>query len=217
MSRRTIKDHLRSEYFDLLPRIRRTADEIETEVRYLLIPTMRNLESHERIVVRSRVKECESAIGALLRRRPEYDYFDEPCTAVGSLSSLKDLAGVRILAFPKRRVIEIDEALRSRFGHWTADPVPPISGTANSPARKYHGFCSQHSGVRAEIQLLSLLTGLFWEVEHAALYKPSERLRELQVSERMQKHYADVIRALASFEEKFETVASVASRIDETD
>jgi ppGpp synthetase/RelA/SpoT-type nucleotidyltranferase len=206
MSFRTVEDLLRAEYFDLLPRIRLTTEEIEAEVRHLLIPILRNLESHERIVVRSRVKDCESAIGALLRRRPEYDASHEVSAAEG-LITLKDLAGVRILAFPKRRVIEIDEVLRSRFGHWAPDPVPPVPGTANSLALKYHGFC-QCSGVCAEIQLLSLLTGLFWEIEHAALYKPSERLRELQISERMQTHYAEVIRTLSSFEQEFEAIAT---------
>jgi len=212
MSVRTIDDRLRSEYFDLLPYIRQVADEAETEVRYLLIPVMRNLESHEKIVVKSRVKDCESAIGAI-RRRPEYFKLDDPIVEPPSLRVLKDLAGVRILAFPKRRVIEIDEALRERFGDWTADPVPPIPGTANPLALKYHGFCSPQCPVQAEIQLISMLIGLFWEVEHGALYKPGERLREAEISEKMQKHYADVVRALGSFEEEFEAVATAESQI----
>jgi ppGpp synthetase/RelA/SpoT-type nucleotidyltranferase len=214
MSVRTIDDQLRSEYFDLLPHIRRVADEVETEVRYLLMPVMRNLERHEKIIVKSRVKDCESAIGAL-RRRPEYFELDEPICEPPSLRLLKDLAGVRILAFPKRRVIEIDEALRDRFSNWTADPVPPIPGTANLLALKYHGFCGPHCHVRAEIQLISMLIGLFWEVEHGALYKPGERLREAEISAKMQKHYADVIRVLSSFEEEFDAIATVESQITE--
>jgi hypothetical protein len=71
MNGRTMEDRLRSEYFALLPHLRRVTDEMETEVRYLLLPMMRNLESHEKVVVKSRVKECESAIGAICRR-PEY-------------------------------------------------------------------------------------------------------------------------------------------------
>jgi ppGpp synthetase/RelA/SpoT-type nucleotidyltranferase len=211
MSGRTIDDQLRSEYFDLLPHIRRVADEVETEVRYLLIPVMRNLESHEKIVVKSRVKDCESAIDAL-RRRPEFFQLDNPRGEPASLRSLKDLAGVRVLAFPKQRVLEIDEALRARFSNWTADPVPPPPGTANLLALKYHGFCSPHCQVRAEIQLISMLIGLFWEVEHGALYKPGEQLRKAEIATKMQKHYADVVRALSSFEQEFETVAIVASQ-----
>ena len=90
--------------------------------------------------------------------------------------------------------------------------MPPIPGTANSLALKYHGFSSPHCRVRAEIQLISMLVGLFWEVEHGALYKPGERLRQVEVSVRMQDHYADVIRALSSFEQKFEDIATEKPR-----
>jgi hypothetical protein len=84
MSCRTTEDQLRSEYFDLLPHIRRVADELETEVRYLLMPVMRHLESHEKIVVKARVKDCESAIGAI-RRRPEYfSSFEDKFEAVAA-------------------------------------------------------------------------------------------------------------------------------------
>jgi ppGpp synthetase/RelA/SpoT-type nucleotidyltranferase len=212
VSARTIDDHLRSEYFDLLPHIRRVADEAETEIRYLLMPIARNLESHEKLVVKSRVKDCESAIGAL-HRRPEYLELDNPSCEPPTLRTLKDLAGVRILAFPRRRVLEIDEALRDRFGSWTADPIPPIPETANLLALKYHGYCGPHCRVQAEVQLISMLIGLFWEVEHGALYKPGERLRQVEISQRMQENYADVIRALSSFEEKFETIATVTPQV----
>jgi ppGpp synthetase/RelA/SpoT-type nucleotidyltranferase len=130
---------------------------------------------------------------------------------------LKDLAGVRILAFPKRRVIEIDEALRDRFGTWTADPVPAAPDNANLLALKYHGFCNSHCHVRAEIQLMSMLIGLFWEVEHGALYKPGERLRQVEISTKMQKHYAEVIQALSSFEQKFEIIATERPHTAEVD
>ena len=168
---------------------------------------MRDLESHEKVVVTSRVKDCESAIAAL-QRRPEYFKPDDPDWEPPSLRALKDLAGVRILAFPRRRVLEIDEALRRRFPDWTSDPVPSIPGAANLLALKYHGLCHAQCRVRAEIQLLSMLIGLFWEVEHGALYKPGERLRHIEISERMQGHYADVIRALSHFEDEFESIAA---------
>jgi ppGpp synthetase/RelA/SpoT-type nucleotidyltranferase len=207
---RTIDDQLRSEYFDLLPHIRRVADEVETEVRYLLMPVMRDLASYEKIVVKSRVKDCESAIGTF-RRRPEYFLLESPARKTPSLLALKDLAGVRIMAFPKKRMLQVDEALRERFGAWTADPVPPLPGTASPQALKYHGRCSPHCRISAEIQLISMLIGLFWEVEHGALYKPVEQLRHIGISERMKVHYAEVIRALNSFEEEFENVATVTS------
>jgi len=72
---------------------------------------------------------------------------------------------------------------------------------------KYHGYCGDHCKVRAEIQLMSMLVGLFWEVEHGTLYKPGERLRRMEVSLRMQEQNADVIRALTAFETHFESIA----------
>ena len=54
---RTVEDRLREEYFCLLPQIRQTTEELEAAIRYLLIETTRDLKKHERLVVRSRVKE----------------------------------------------------------------------------------------------------------------------------------------------------------------
>jgi hypothetical protein len=203
---RTLEDLLREEYCTLLPRIRCVAEALEAEVRYLLIPFMRRLENHERVVVRARVKECESAI-ASLKRRKEYWRFGDDGAPPLSLTALRDLAGVRVLAFPKRRVLEIDEAIRTRFASWTADPVPAVQGTANSVALKYYGHRCDGDGICAEIQLMPMLVGLFWEVEHAALYKPAERLRGVDLSLKMQSRYRDVIRALESFETDFESLA----------
>jgi ppGpp synthetase/RelA/SpoT-type nucleotidyltranferase len=200
---------LREEYFDLLPDIRRTTEELEAEVRFLLVPVSRKLARHERIVVKSRVKECESAI-ASLKRRTELWELEDARSIRGSLAFLNDLAGIRILAFPKGRVLEIDNALRARFWDWTADPVPPTPGAANSIALKYHGYCSRPCRVRSEIQLMSMLVGMFWEVEHAALYKPSAPLRGMEVELKMQHRYADVIRTLDEFEAEFESLANAA-------
>ena len=71
-------------------------------------------------------------------------------------------------------------------------------------ALKYHGYCGAHCQVRAEVQLMSMLVGMFWEVEHAALYKPGEHLRGIERSLEMQARYADVICALNSFETELE-------------
>jgi ppGpp synthetase/RelA/SpoT-type nucleotidyltranferase len=208
---RTAEDKLREEYFRLLPQIQRAAEELEAEVRYLLIPITRQLEGHERIVVKSRIKECPSAI-ASLKRRPELWSVRDPVFSIQSLRSLNDLAGIRILAFPRQRLLEIDNVLRGRFSDWVSDPVPAAPGTSGSLAIKYHGYCSRHCSVRAEIQLMSMLVGLFWEVEHAALYKPGEHLKGIEKSLRMQERNADVIRALTAFETQFETLVN-----DQTD
>ncbi len=64
----------------------------------------------------------------------------EGSTSAPSLRTLNDLAGVRVLAFPKRLLLETDSVLRNRFGSWIADPVPPAPGTATALALKYHGY-----------------------------------------------------------------------------
>jgi ppGpp synthetase/RelA/SpoT-type nucleotidyltranferase len=211
MNPRTAEDYLRDEYFSLLPQIRQTAEELEAEVRYLLLPVLRNRETYERIAVKARIKECESAIASLRRRQDSAGFVEPPPRGSVSLKALNDLAGVRILAFPGQRVHEIDEALQARFANWVADPVPAAPGTDGLLALKYHGYCDIHSSIRAEIQVMSMLVGLFWEVEHSALYKPGAALRGVDVSYRMQQQNANVIRSLRTFEADFEKIASEAA------
>jgi ppGpp synthetase/RelA/SpoT-type nucleotidyltranferase len=213
---RTVEDRLREEYVSLLPSIRRATDEIEAEARYLLRPVARDLEPHERLVIRCRVKECESAIAALERRR-EYSSFRSAPPADLTLRSLNDLAGLRILAFPKQRVAQCDELVRARFAEWIADPVSGGRSSSEILALKYHGLCSPHSAVRSEIQVLSLLIGLFWEVEHGALYKPSPRLVAEVKHEVLQARNDDVIDALLAFEHAFEAVSAPMKRETSTE
>ena len=73
---RTVEDRLREEYFDLLPDARRVREELEAEVRHALLPISSRLDKYERrLVVTSRIKDCESALEAL-RRRQEGATFD---------------------------------------------------------------------------------------------------------------------------------------------
>lgn len=69
MPDRTVEDRLREEYFDLLPTIRRIAEQLEAEIKYYILPITRDLDPFERVVVRSRIKECESAVDSLRRRQ----------------------------------------------------------------------------------------------------------------------------------------------------
>jgi len=120
MADRTVEDRLR-EYFSLLPAIRQVAEHLEVTIRHQLLSISGSLERFERIVVKARVKECESAVGSLLRRQ-EGEVFDSGRANSYTLTSLRDLAGVRVLAFPRSRLAEIDTELRKAFRDWTADP-----------------------------------------------------------------------------------------------
>jgi hypothetical protein len=66
--------------------------------------------------------------------------------------------------------------------------------------------------MRSEIQLVSLLVGLFWEVEHSAIYKPSPRLRGMTKSIEMKRKIAAVETALREFEMEFERLLEEASQ-----
>jgi hypothetical protein len=122
-----------------------------------------------------------------------------------TLTSLNDLAGVRVLAFPRSRLAEVDRLLRKEFATWTSDPV---ESDGEVQAFKYYGHCSQASAkVKGEYQVVSMLTGLFWEVEHSAIYKPDARLGGISEHLGMLSRTRDVMKALKAFEEQFEALA----------
>jgi ppGpp synthetase/RelA/SpoT-type nucleotidyltranferase len=173
---RTVEDRLREEYFTLLPDIRSVVDELEAEVKHCLIPICLQLDPFERLVVKSRVKDCESALESV-RRRQEGATFDRGQPELYSLASLNDLAGVRVLAFPHSRLAEADRRLRERFPSWIADPVPGHSENDDPLALTYFGYCRASDRIRAEFQIVPMLTALFWEVEHSVMYKPSPSLK----------------------------------------
>jgi hypothetical protein len=206
MTERTVEDRLREEYFELLPDIRRVAEYLEANIRYSILPVSSRLAKHERLDVSSRVKECESAV-AKLRRRQEGGAFDRTRREAYSVTSLHDLAGLRVLAFPRSFLPEIDRELRQRFPAWIADPVRGSREADEPIALKYYGHCEAVSRkVFAEYQIVPMLTGLFWEVEHAAIYKPDPRLKGVVGSRKMQQRTQEVLEALRAFEEEFETL-----------
>lgn len=215
MSHRTVEDHLREEYFDLLPEITRVTEHLKAQIQYSILPIARRLKKYESLIVRSRIKDCTSAIDTLRRRRGdgkqrEGAIFDNSRPQDYSLLQLRDLAGVRVLMFPSERTVEIDETLRKEFPNWKSDPVIDRE-TGQNLASKYFGFCHECSEhVQGEYQVVSMLTGLFWEVEHAALYKPAPNLKGIASSLAMQERTADVYRALAAFESEFESQLRIA-------
>ena len=172
MTQRTVEDRLREEYSRLSPDIQRVLLQLRTDVDHLLLEIRLNLKHHERVHIEARAKECESAIGAL-RRRIEGLQFDEDIPDKYTLTTLPDLAALRVLVFPRSRLDEVHALVRSKYGDWTPDPVE-----TGEPKRwrafKYYGECSTSSEIQAEIQVIPTLTGLFWQIEHDAFYKPRD-------------------------------------------
>ena len=154
------------------------------------------------------MKECESAVESL-RRRQEGKTFDS--TEHYSLKDLNDLAGVRVLVFPRRHVKSVDATLaRSHyFLSWSADHVPgPTDGTPL--AWKYYGKCTASNSIVAEYQIVPLLTGLFWKVEHAALYKPAPRLSGVMRLPSIKERADAVMESMREFEEEFERLVRLS-------
>jgi|ERR1043165_5608905 ppGpp synthetase/RelA/SpoT-type nucleotidyltranferase len=201
---RTTEDALREEYFDLLSDIRRTLLETETRVRSALLAISLNLRRYERLIVTSRAKECDSAIDALRRRQP-LALFDPEKAEEYSLTQLRDLAAVRVMVFPQERLEETQGTLQAALTGWSADPIPGISETDPPLAFKYYGKWIYDARITAEVQIVPLLVGLFWEVEHSAIYKPSPNLRGVVRSEAVLARRNDVLVALRSFENEFES------------
>jgi ppGpp synthetase/RelA/SpoT-type nucleotidyltranferase len=128
---RSIEDQLREEYFALLPEMTRLAEYLKTQIQYSILPIARRLKLHESLVVKARVKDCNSAISKLekinpndsLGRRNPGGVFDRDHPELYTLQSLRDLVGVRVLAFPSVRAAEVDSLLRTQFSDWIPDHI----------------------------------------------------------------------------------------------
>jgi hypothetical protein len=199
MAERSIEDHLREEYFDLLPKMTRVAQSFATEIEYLLRLYRNDLAPHESLVVKSRVKDCMSAIDKLRRQEPG-GVFNRDIPEKYSLLALRDLVAARVLVFPSKRADAVNRELRSKFLSWHPDPV---LDNGKVLAFKYTGM-RHREGVQipCEYQIVSSLIGLFWEVEHGAIYKQSPQLRGFDLL--MQDQTSAVYEALMAFEAEFE-------------
>ncbi len=204
MPERTVEDRLREEYFDILPDIRRVAWQLETEIMHITLPLKQSLAHYEQLVVKSRVKECESAIKTL-RGQQEGNVFDPEKREKYSILDLKDLAGSRVLVFPRNGLIKTVQMLRQYepFRDWVAEPLSYAGDERGIPM--YFGFFPAISStVCAEFQVVPMLIGLFWEVEHSAMYKPIGWAKGIENDEGMNSCRTEVEISLARFEAEFE-------------
>jgi hypothetical protein len=201
MEARTPEDRLRAQYFDLLPEMRRVLWQLEAEIRFHTLPILHGLGQGEQLEVDSRLKDCESALEKLLRiRGDEGRTFDPDRNDEYSLLELPDLVGVRVLVFPNRRLGQVDATLQAHFQGWAAKPLKNRKGNVLAP--RYTGYCNEVSrSVQAEYQVVPMLLGLFWRVEHPAMYK----FGNVGNSRMMRDRRARVEEALAHFEEGVES------------
>src|SRR5436305_12756714 len=94
--------------------MQRTLTALETEVNYLLLQSRLKLDPYARILVRGRVKDCESAVDSL-HRRQEGGTFDASQPGKYSLTALPDLVGVRILTVPHESIAQASEIVKNRI------------------------------------------------------------------------------------------------------
>lgn len=208
MLKRSIEDHLREQYFDLLPAMATVAADLKTRIEYALLPVRRELTSHENLQVKVRVKDCASSIDKLRQFNPldpsaernPGGVFDRDAPEKYTLLSLRDLVGARVLVFPSQRATEVDHILHTLFLGWKSDP---IIDNGKHLAFKYNGVdTALGTGIPCEYQVVSTLIGLFWEIEHAAIYK---QLPGIKGSSRfLRDETSDVYKALIAFENEFE-------------
>jgi len=185
--------------------MQRTLTALMTEVNHVLLPTILNLDRYEQVLVNGRIKGSESAIDSL-RRRQEMGRFDVDRGETYSLTTLPDLVGIRVLAFPQRRLEEVRVVLEGepRLSAWSSDHIESRDAVQPPVAFKYQGFWNTDDPFRSELQIVSVLIGLFWEVEHSAIYKPTPRLQGAASSMAMKDRNDAVLRALQQFEQEFD-------------
>ena len=203
MAERTVEDRLREEYFKLLPDIRFASEQLETKIRHCVLPVSRRPDKHEQVIVTSRIKDCESAIDALCRDK-EVRKFNQEQPDLYTLTDLKDLAGVRVLVFPEARLHELNATLAEQFSDWVPNHVMDAEESGDPLAFTYYGRLDAVTNVFAEFQVVSMLIGQFWDVEHSVMYKPSPQYRGVARSLEMQECTHNVYRALKEFEKTFE-------------
>ena len=203
-----VTSRLREQYFLLLPKLRLLAARIETEIRYHLRKIAQELEPYEQIVVRSRVKDCESAIRKL---KGEGNVFAPEQTY--SLVDLNDLAGVRVLVFPSKRLSQTDVLLRTvePFNTWSSDPLKYAGNSHWAP--KYQGTFNEIStDIKCEYQILPMLIGSFYEVEHSAMYKPVGWAKGADRDEFLKDLRQQIEESLERFEKRFEDFVELNRR-----
>ncbi len=214
----SIDDRLRREYFKLLPEMEHAKHYVEARVLNLLLPVRDRLRTYERVVTKTRLKDCESAINSL-RKREEGGTFNRKQPERYTLRNLPDLVGIRIMAFPLSLIQRVNDIVCADFHDWRIDPIKKSDGRILF-AHKYDG-CPQNCSIRTEVQVMSLLTGLFSEVEHDALYKPNPKYKSKLVERGMQESLIHVLNALGQFENTFEnlvlrvTIKSTMEKISE--
>lgn len=222
MKKATTEDRLRQEYFDLLPELIKIQKLIEAKIKWYLKDTIYNLyKKHQQIEIESRVKDCDSAIETLRRRQKQTHRFDENKSDSYTLTALTDLVGLRILVFPPSLIQPVSKVITSKFNAWKPDhtKIDKKVGKKNKKitiCKKYRGIVNRKLDIKCEIQIISMLIGAFWDIEHFVLYKPDPTYKGIKEDLTMRRLNNDVLIKLDEFEATFERLISYGSNNKKT-
>lgn len=205
----TDEARLKHEYEELLPKMKKLQSLLDASLRWYLKDEMVSLTHSERIDISSRFKNCESAINKLkriLRNKKE----GESKSSIDpnhyySLTKLKDLVGIRISVFPASKVKIFRQLIADKFADWQEDVDPKHSEIS---FYKFHGLLPhpEYNDIKCEIQIVPMLIGKFWDVEHFMLYKPKPADKNASEHAQMAHIKEDIYGKFKEFEECFEKV-----------
>lgn len=171
-----LESNIRKSYHELLPVLKKIESLLVSKVQWYLRSEKFNLKEYERISVESRIKSCDSSLEKLVKKYPapgqEGSNIRRYINTSNdfSLDKLSDLVGIRILVFPSSKILRIQKIISREFS-WKLDP-------------EFFAFGSQFQGrlrgckkIGCEIQIIPMLIGKFWDVEHFVRYKPHPSYR----------------------------------------
>lgn len=206
-SEENVKNNLRLENYKLLPQMRELNKILSLELTCTLKDLNLQLNLPERIEVVTRIKECDSAINSLRRRQVGSNGEVEGGSEGGfdtdksySLMSPRDFVGARVLYFPSKLQDRIITKIKdnNKFKDWTSDPVKDSKTVI---AEKYFGKIKNFE-IYCEYQVVSMLIGGFWDVEHSAYYKSGLKISNRNLA--LKDAYNKVMKSLREFEDTFE-------------
>lgn len=206
-----VEDYLREEYYGLRRELIKMMTSLETQIRWYLRDIIFNLKKHERIEIKTRIKDCESAIGTL-KKDIEFNTFENDPNKY-KLTNLKDLVGIQIRVFPRHLILDVNTILIDKFPSWLSNHTYSEDKT-DILAHKYYGLIDNiNNNVRCEIQIVPMLVGLFWEVEHFAYYKPYPELINIKKNLEMQQIVQEIGNKFKEFDEVFERILLEEAKI----
>jgi ppGpp synthetase/RelA/SpoT-type nucleotidyltranferase len=176
-NREYIEYRLLSEYSKSYPTYKKIRDKAEAIIKYNLIDSLYKKKNWERIEVISRIKEVESAINKLKRKR-EGRTLEESDT----LATLTDMVGLKIRVFPNDYLEPIGTIIKNAF---------PIIEEDHEPQQEYgidekdyyadvirlkYIASFKNNNINFEIQIVPFILDAFYEIDHDIIYKPDTKL-----------------------------------------